>query len=114
MKQREFILPLSGWPLSARALAEGLSASGFSAGHLLPARLSGVSIHSRLARGGFGGFGAGIRRRGIRRRRLDRGLLDVDHTTRPCEVVRAGRRGCGILTRAQTNEIGRASCRERV
>jgi hypothetical protein len=35
---------------------------------LLPARLSGVSIHHRLGLGGLGGFGAGIRRRCVRRR----------------------------------------------
>jgi hypothetical protein len=42
---------------------------------LLPSRLSGVSIHRRLALGGIGGFGAGIRHPG------------VGHVTRPAEIV---------------------------
>src|SRR5262249_54854828 len=65
------------------ARARSFSASTFSGpGLLLPARLSGVSIHRRLALGGHGGFGAGIRRRGVRRCRLD-----IDHATRPAEIV---------------------------
>jgi hypothetical protein len=39
---------------------------------LLRAHLSGVSVHRRLGR-----FGAGIRRRGVRRRRLERGLFEA-------------------------------------
>ena len=64
----------------ARAAAgQRLSASAFSTPELLlPARLSGVSIHRRLALGGLGGFGAGIRR-GVRRRRVGCGGLDIDH-----------------------------------
>src|SRR5262245_22530156 len=63
---------------SAAARARPFSASTFSApGPLLPARLSGISIHRRPALGGYGGFGAGIRRRGVRRCRLD-----IDHATR--------------------------------
>src|SRR5262245_31101089 len=54
---------------------------------LMPTRLSGVSIHRRLALSGLRGFGAGIRRRGVRRRRLRRGRLDIDHVTRPAEIV---------------------------
>src|SRR5215471_12447027 len=54
---------------------------------LLPARLSGVSIYCRLALGRLGGFGAGIRRRDVRRCRLDHGRLDIDHATRPAEIV---------------------------
>src|SRR5262249_21700237 len=51
---------------------------------LLPARLSGgVSIHCRLW---LGGFGAGIRSRGVRHRRLDHGRLDIDDATRPAEI----------------------------
>ena len=54
---------------------------------LMPTRLSGVSIHRRLALSGLRGFGAGIRRRDVRRRRLRRGRLDIDHATRPAEIV---------------------------
>src|SRR5262245_53391971 len=54
---------------------------------LLPARLSGISIHRRLALGGHGGFGAGIRSRGVRHPRLDGGRLDTDDATRPAEFV---------------------------
>src|SRR5262249_58011941 len=55
---------------------------------LLPTRLSGVSIHCRLALGGgLGGFGAGIRRRGVRHRRVDHGRLDRDHATPPAAIV---------------------------
>src|SRR2546430_1715695 len=53
---------------------------------LMPARLSGVSIHRRLALSGLGGCGVSIRRRYVTRR-LDRGRLDVDHVTRPAEIV---------------------------
>ena len=70
-----------------------LSASAFSTPELLlPARLSGVSIHRRLALGGLGGFGAGIRR-GVRRRRVGCGRLDIDHATRPAEIVGASAPG---------------------
>jgi len=68
---------------SAAARARPFSASTFSApGPLLPARLSGISIHRRPALGGYGGFGAGIRRRGVRRCRLD-----IDHATRTAEPL---------------------------
>src|SRR5262249_52878947 len=53
---------------------------------LMPARLSGVSIHRRLALSGLGGCGVSIRRRGVTRR-LYRGRLDIDHVTRPAEIV---------------------------
>src|SRR5215510_6329989 len=49
--------------------------------------LSGVSIHGRLALGGPGGFGTGICRRSFGRRGLDRGRLNIEHTTRPAEIV---------------------------
>jgi hypothetical protein len=84
--------------------ARSFSASAFSApGLLLPARLSGVSIHCRLALGGLGGFGAGIRRRGVRRCRLDCGWLDIDHATRPAEIVGSSARRGDSFTRAQPN-----------
>src|SRR6516162_2554905 len=70
---------------------------------LLPARLSGVSIHCRLALGGHGGFGAGIRRRGVRYRRLDHGRLDIDHATRPAEIVGPSARRPDSFIRAQPN-----------
>src|SRR5262249_14525483 len=54
---------------------------------LMLARLSGVSIQRRFALGGLGGSGAGIRRRGVKRRRLRRSRLDIDHVTRPAEIV---------------------------
>ena len=83
--------------------ARSFSASAFSApGLLLPAGLSGVSIHRRLALGGHGGFGAGIRR-GVRRRRLDRGRLDIDHATRPAEIVGPSARRRDSFTRDQPN-----------
>ena len=70
---------------------------------LLPIRLSGVSIHRRLALGGLGGFGAGIRRRNVRRRWLGCGRPYIDNATRPAEIVgpSAGRRDS--FTRAQPN-----------
>jgi len=67
------------------------------------ARLSGVSIHRRFALGGLGGFGAGIRRRGVRRRWLDRDRLDIDHATRPVEIVGPSARRRDSITRAQPN-----------
>src|SRR5262249_11297296 len=84
---------------SAAARARSFSASTFSGpGLLLPARLSGVSIHRRLALGGHGGFGAGIQRRGVRRCRLD-----IDRATRPAEIVGPSPRRCDSLPRAQPN-----------
>jgi transposase len=65
--------------------------------------LSGVSVHRRLALGGLGGFGAGIRRRGVGRRWLDRSRLDIDHATRPAEIVGPSARRRDIFTRAQPN-----------
>ncbi len=53
---------------------------------LMSARLSGVSIHRRLALSGLGGCGVSVRRRGVTRR-LYRGRLDIDHVTRPAEIV---------------------------
>jgi hypothetical protein len=70
---------------------------------LLPARLSGVSIHHRLALGGLGRFSADIRRRGVRCRRLDHGLLDIDHATRPAEIVGPSARRGDSFTRVQPN-----------
>src|SRR5262249_14117391 len=70
---------------------------------LLPARLSGVSIHRRLVLGGLGGFGACVRRRGVRRRWLSCGRLDIDHATRPAEIVGPSARRCDSLPRAQPN-----------
>ena len=68
---------------------------------LLPARLSGgVSIHCRLW---LGGFGAGIRSRGVRHRRLDHGRLDIDDATRPAEIVGPSARRHDIFIRAQPN-----------
>jgi len=68
---------------------------------LLPARLSGgVSIHCRLW---LGGFGAGIRSRGVRHRRLDHGRLDTDDATRPAEFVGPSARCRDIFIRAQPN-----------
>ena len=69
---------------------------------LLPARLSGVSIHRRLALSGLGGCGVSIRRRYVTRR-LDRGRLDVDHVTRPAEIVGPSARRRDSFTRAQPN-----------
>jgi hypothetical protein len=84
--------------------ARSFSASAFSApGILLPTRLSGVSIHCRLALGGHGGFDAGILRRGVRRCRLDCGWLDIDHATRPAEIVGPSARRRDSFTRAQPN-----------
>jgi hypothetical protein len=54
---------------------------------VLPAGLRSVSIQCRLALGRLGGFGAGIRRRGVRRHRLDGGRLDIDRASRPAEIV---------------------------
>src|SRR5262245_64460598 len=49
-----------------------------------PARLLllSVGIHRRRALGRLGGFGAGIRRRRVSRRRLERAGLDMDRATR--------------------------------
>src|SRR5262249_57603006 len=66
-------------------------------------RLSGVSVHRRLALGGLGKFGAGIRCRDVRRRWLGCGRLDIDYATRPAEIVGPSARRRDILTRAQPN-----------
>src|SRR5262245_55291425 len=54
---------------------------------LAPFLLLSVGIHRRRALGRLGGFGAGIRRRRVSRRRLERARLDIDRATRPAEIV---------------------------
>ena len=93
-KVRRLMTPCIGIGTRPRPVLGGL---------LLPARLSGVSIHRRFAPGRFGGFDAGIRRRGLRCRRLRRCRLDIDHATRPAEIVRPSARRRDSMTRAQPN-----------
>ena len=107
IRRRKFLAALVGaaeWPFAARAAGQRLSASAFSTpGLLLPARLSGISIHRRLALGGHGGFGADIRRRDVRRRWLGSGRLDIDYATRPAEIVGPSARRRDSFTRAEPN-----------
>src|SRR5262249_59656384 len=93
-KVRRLMSPCIGIETRPRPVLGGL---------LLPARLSGVSIHRRLAPSRFGGFDAGIRRRGLRCRRLRCCWLDIDHATRPAEIVRPSARRPDSMTRAQPN-----------
>src|SRR5262249_2102954 len=90
----------AGWPLAARTQQWGkaFSASAFSEPELLlPARFSGVRVHRGVVLGGHGGCGA------VRRSRLDRGRLDIDHATRPAEIVGPSARRRDSITRAQPN-----------
>src|SRR5262245_35855175 len=64
-----------------------MSLSMYACSALAPFLLLSVGIHRRRALGRLGGFGAGIRRRRVSRRRLKRAWLDIDRATRPAEIV---------------------------
>src|SRR5262245_53010706 len=49
--------------------------------------LLSIGVHRRRALGRLAGFGAGIRPRGVGRRRLERARLDIDRATGPAEIV---------------------------